>query len=90
MLYGLPESALLEGVQMFADKLPIQRSRNGFLASWSACVEDMLRASGINTAEAAHEQTQDEDATVAGQVGDETSIMTMDAVGCCTAMGTSG
>ncbi len=52
--------------------------------------ENMLRASGINTAEAAHEQTQDEDATVAGQVGDETSVMTMDAVGCCATTGTSG
>jgi hypothetical protein len=52
--------------------------------------EDMLRASGIHTAEAAHEQTQDENATVAGQVGDETSVMTMDTVACCTTTGTSG
>jgi hypothetical protein len=52
--------------------------------------EDELRASGVGTAEAANGKTQREDATVAGQVGDSASIVTMDAVGCCATTGTSG
>jgi hypothetical protein len=44
--------------------------------------EDVLRASGVVTAETAYQETQGEDTTVAGQVGDGASIVTMDAVGC--------
>jgi hypothetical protein len=52
--------------------------------------EDVLSASEFGTAEAAYEETQSEDATVAGQIGDGTSVVTMDAVGRCATTRTSG
>ena len=52
--------------------------------------EDVLSASEFGTAEAAYEETQSEDVTVAGQIGDGASIVTMNAVGCCATTGTSG
>jgi hypothetical protein len=51
--------------------------------------EDVLRSSRINTAQTAHKQTQPEDTTVAGQVGDGALIVTMDAVGRCATAVTS-
>jgi hypothetical protein len=52
--------------------------------------EDVLCASRVVTAEATYDETQSKDATVAGQVGDGASIVTMDAIGCCATTGASG
>ena len=52
--------------------------------------EDVLRASRVGAAETAYEKTQGEDATVAGQIGDGTPVVAMDAVGCCATTRTRG